>query len=405
MSATSPRRHTFAGTTAISGIGATEFSKDSGRSELRLATEAVASRPRRRRAHARRRRRPGDLRGRTPTPRSRWPARSAWGTSRSSAASTTAAGRRAPPCTRPPWPWPAAWPTWWSATAPSTSARGTVSAPGCKGAPPSANAENAHFSWYAPQGLLTPASWVAMFAQRYLHVTGATTEDFGRVAVADRAYAATNPAAWFYGKPITLEDHQASRWIVDPLRLLDCCQESDGGQAIVVTSLERARDLRQPPAVIDGRGAGLGRPAGHDDLLLPRRHDAPARDGRGGAPAVGDLGPRARRHAVRRALRPLHPVRALPARGARLLRVGRGQGVPPRRPHRARGQAAHQHPRRPARRGLHPRHERHRRRRAPGAGHGRQPGGGDSSTSSSPPAPAFPPAVWSSASTGAERRG
>ena len=87
---------------------------------------------------------------------------------------------------------------------------------GVQGRAPIANAENAHFSWYAPQGLLTPASWVAMFAQRYLHVTGATTEDFGRVAVADRAFAATNPAAWFYGKPITLEDHQASRWIVEP---------------------------------------------------------------------------------------------------------------------------------------------------------------------------------------------
>ena len=54
-----------------------------------------------------------------------------------------------------------------------------------------------------------PACWVAMFAQRYLHATGATTEDFGRVAVADRRHAATNPKAWFYEKPITLEDHQA----------------------------------------------------------------------------------------------------------------------------------------------------------------------------------------------------
>src|SRR5581483_2466271 len=97
-----------------------------------------------------------------------------------------------------------------------------------------------------------------MFAQRYLHVTGATTADFGRVPVADRKHAATNPAAWFYAKPITLEEHQASRWIVEPLRLLDCCQETDGGQAIVVTSLERARDLAQSPAVILGAAQGSG---------------------------------------------------------------------------------------------------------------------------------------------------
>ena len=96
---------------------------------------------------------------------------------------------------------------------------------------------------YLPVGLLTPASWVAMAAQRYLHVTGATSEDLGRVAVADRKHAATNPKAWFYEQPITLEEHQASRWIVEPLHLLDCCQETDGGQALVVTSLERARDL------------------------------------------------------------------------------------------------------------------------------------------------------------------
>ena len=96
-----------------------------------------------------------------------------------------------------------------------------------------------------------------MAAQRYLHVTGATSEDFGRVAVADRSHAATNPAAWFYGKPITSEDHQASPWIVEPLRLLDCCQESDGGQAIVVTS--SSRPGRRPTAgVIRGRGPGLG---------------------------------------------------------------------------------------------------------------------------------------------------
>ncbi len=117
--------------------------------------------------------------------------------------------------------------------------------------------EAVHYGWYAPFGLLTPASWVAMFAQRYMHTYGATTEDFGRVAVADRRHAASNPAAWFYERPITLEDHQNSRWVVDPMRLLDCCQESDGAVAVVVTSLERARDLKQKPAVVRAAAQGM----------------------------------------------------------------------------------------------------------------------------------------------------
>ncbi|MFQ5699145.1 MAG: lipid-transfer protein [Myxococcota bacterium] len=110
--------------------------------------------------------------------------------------------------------------------------------------------------WYAPFGLVTPAAWVAMFARRYMHEYGATSEDFGRIAVADRKHAATNPKAWFYERPITLEDHQRSRWIVEPLHLLDCCQESDGAVAVVVTSTERARDLRQPPAVLEAVAQG-----------------------------------------------------------------------------------------------------------------------------------------------------
>jgi Acetyl-CoA acetyltransferase len=97
-----------------------------------------------------------------------------------------------------------------------------------------------------------------MQAQRYLHLYGATSEDFGRVAVAMRRHAATNPKAWFYERPITLEEHQASRWIVEPLHLLDCCQESDGGVAIVVTTAERARDLAQPPVVIQAAAQGSG---------------------------------------------------------------------------------------------------------------------------------------------------
>ncbi|MFI6943944.1 lipid-transfer protein [Streptomyces sp. NPDC050418] len=121
------------------------------------------------------------------------------------------------------------------------------------------SAEGAALGWSLPSGLLTPASWVAMAAQRYLHTYGLTPEAFGHVAVTDRKYAANNPAAYFYEKPITLADHAASRWIVEPLRLLDCCQETDGGQAIVVTSAERARDLRQKPAVITAAAQGAGR--------------------------------------------------------------------------------------------------------------------------------------------------
>jgi acetyl-CoA acetyltransferase len=112
------------------------------------------------------------------------------------------------------------------------------------------------YGWYFPFGLVTPAAWVAMHAQRYMHDFGVTSEDFGRVSVADRKHAANNPNAWFYEKPITLEDHQASPWIVEPLHLLDCCQESDGGVAIVVTSPERARDLKHAPAAIEGAAQG-----------------------------------------------------------------------------------------------------------------------------------------------------
>jgi 17-hydroxy-3-oxo-4-pregnene-20-carboxyl-CoA lyase len=114
-------------------------------------------------------------------------------------------------------------------------------------------------SWTTPYGLLTPAQQVAMFARRYLHEHDLTTEAFGRVAVSARRHAATNPRAWFYERPITLEDHQASRWITEPLRLLDCCQESDGAQALVVTSTERARSLAHPPAVVAGAAQGASR--------------------------------------------------------------------------------------------------------------------------------------------------
>lgn len=122
--------------------------------------------------------------------------------------------------------------------------------------PPFPTAETAQYGYYVPFGLASPASWVAMSARRYMYETGATSEDFGRVSVAARAYAATNPKAWFHDRPITLDEHQASRFVVDPIRLLDCCQESDGAVAIVVTSTRMAQRLRHVPAVIRGAAQG-----------------------------------------------------------------------------------------------------------------------------------------------------
>jgi len=127
---------------------------------------------------------------------------------------------------------------------------------GVQGREPAPTPSDVDFSWSSPFGLLTPASWVAMFATRYMHEFGATSEDFGRCSVAFRKHAAKNPKAFFYEKPITLQEHQESRWIVKPLHLLDCCQESDGAQAILVTSVEHARDLAQPPVVIASAAQG-----------------------------------------------------------------------------------------------------------------------------------------------------
>jgi acetyl-CoA acetyltransferase len=107
-----------------------------------------------------------------------------------------------------------------------------------------------HYSWYLPAGLITYGSYAAMAARVYMHRYGVLSSDFGRVAVAARDFASTNPHAHYFGRPITLDAHQSSPFAAEPLRLLDFCQESDGAVAVVVTSLERARLLCQKPAVV-----------------------------------------------------------------------------------------------------------------------------------------------------------
>ena len=243
--------------TAIAGIGATEFSKDSGRSELRLAAEAVQA------ALDDAALRPADVDGLvTFTMDSNAeiavarelgvPALRFFGTIGYGGGAACATVHHA-------------------AMAVATGAADVVVCyralnersgrrfgrvvTGAVTAPTSYGLDN---GWHYPMGLATPAATVAMAARRYLHAYGATSEDFGRVTVADRRHAATNPRAWFYQRPVTLAEHQASRWIVEPLRLLDCCQESDGAVAVVVTTADRARDLPHPPAVISAAAQGAG---------------------------------------------------------------------------------------------------------------------------------------------------
>ena len=264
----------ISGAAAIAGIGATEFSKDSGRSELQLAAEATAA------ALADAGLRPSDVDGLVTFVMDSnaeiavarelglgdlsffsqvgYGGGAACATVQQAALAVAAGIAEVVVCYR-------------ALNERSGHRFGQVSR-AAVAAPTSSGVDN---GWHYPMGLGTPAATVAMIARRYMHEYGATSEDFGLVAVADRRHAAVNPRAWFYQRPITLADHQASRWIAEPLRLLDCCQESDGAVAIVVTSAERARDLRHPAAVI--QAAAQGSSAGQfvmtsyyrDELGLP----------------------------------------------------------------------------------------------------------------------------------------
>jgi len=111
--------------------------------------------------------------------------------------------------------------------------------------------------WYIPWGLVRPVDQIAMLAARHMHEFGTTSEQFGAVAVAFRKHAQRNPHAMMRD-PMTIEDHQNSRMISEPLRKFDCCLETDGALAVVVTTPERARNLKQRPVAILGAAQGMG---------------------------------------------------------------------------------------------------------------------------------------------------
>ena len=116
-----------------------------------------------------------------------------------------------------------------------------------------------------PYGMTLVSSY-AMVAQRHMHEFGTTTEQLADIAVSTRHPASLNPHAKMRN-PITREDVLASRVIADPLHLLDCCIISDGGGAVIVTSLERAKDLKQKPIIVRGTGESVAhREVGAPDL-------------------------------------------------------------------------------------------------------------------------------------------
>ena len=112
----------------------------------------------------------------------------------------------------------------------------------------------------APFGMLSPMIMFAPMVRRYMHEFGARPEHFAEVALTCRSNAQRNPRAVTHGQPLTLQEYLGSRMIADPLRLYDCCQESDGACALIVTTLERARDLKGAPvrilAAVQGGDAG-----------------------------------------------------------------------------------------------------------------------------------------------------
>ena len=114
------------------------------------------------------------------------------------------------------------------------------------------SSDTIHWSWYMAYGMLIPGSWIAMIAHKYMHNYGVTRQDLGRVAIAQRNHALRNPRAYGFGKALDMETYLGSKLIAEPLCLYDFCQETDGGCAILLTSTERAADLRRKPAVLRG---------------------------------------------------------------------------------------------------------------------------------------------------------
>lgn len=111
-------------------------------------------------------------------------------------------------------------------------------------------------AWGRPLGCMRAVGMHSFFAARHMHEYGTTSRQLGHVAVGQRSWACLNPAAYMYRRPMTIEDHQNSPIVCSPYHLLDICLVSDGGTAFIVTTADRAKNLKKPPVYIMGLGFG-----------------------------------------------------------------------------------------------------------------------------------------------------
>jgi acetyl-CoA acetyltransferase len=128
------------------------------------------------------------------------------------------------------------------------------------------NALAASRAWNEAYGILTPAHQCALHTARFMHDHGISQEALAEIALACYANAQRNPRALRCGQPLTREAYHSSRWVVKPFHLYDCCPENDGAAAALVTTTERARDLRHRPATILAAASGIGPQFGAFDV-------------------------------------------------------------------------------------------------------------------------------------------